>query len=195
MYLCSSGYNPQREHTICATDPALGIDWPLVDGAAPSLSDRDAAAPSFEEVRAAGLLPTWAETQKFLDDMRNPPRESATTDAFPEEPSVVTLSRRDMAAHSSTVNTSAPTLMAACGEGSQPISEKPNIRRFWTARTPPASRPPPRRRPSVATRGRPRRSAEPTRTRRSPEPGRRCRSLECAGSHGYTGKRGWWRWR
>ena len=27
MYLCSAEYNPQREHTICATDPALGIDW------------------------------------------------------------------------------------------------------------------------------------------------------------------------
>ncbi len=36
MYLCSSEYNPQREHTIRATDPALGIDWPVVDGAAPA---------------------------------------------------------------------------------------------------------------------------------------------------------------
>jgi dTDP-4-dehydrorhamnose 3,5-epimerase len=71
MYLCSAEYNPQREHTICATDPALAIDWPLVDGAAPSLSDRDAAAPSFEEVRAAGLLPTWEETQRFVSDMRS----------------------------------------------------------------------------------------------------------------------------
>ena len=69
MYLCSSEYNPQREHTICATDPELGIDWPLVGGAAPSLSDRDAAAPSFAEVRAAGLLPTWEETRKFVDGM------------------------------------------------------------------------------------------------------------------------------
>ncbi|HEY2500981.1 MAG TPA: dTDP-4-dehydrorhamnose 3,5-epimerase, partial [Mycobacterium sp.] len=32
MYLCSAEYDPQREHTICATDPALAIDWPLVDG-------------------------------------------------------------------------------------------------------------------------------------------------------------------
>jgi dTDP-4-dehydrorhamnose 3,5-epimerase len=71
MYLCSAEYNPQREHTICATDPALGIDWPLVDGAAPSLSDRDAAAPSFDEVRASGLLPTWEETQRFISGMRN----------------------------------------------------------------------------------------------------------------------------
>ncbi len=71
MYLCSAEYDPRREHTICATDPAIGIDWPLVNGAAPSLSARDAAAPSFEEVRAAGLLPTWDETQKFIADMRS----------------------------------------------------------------------------------------------------------------------------
>ena len=70
MYLCSEEYNPQREHTICATDPALAIDWPLVDGAAPSLSDRDAAAPSLDEVRASGLLPTWEETQSFIAGMR-----------------------------------------------------------------------------------------------------------------------------
>lgn len=57
MYLCSAGYDPQREHTICATDPEIGIDWP---GEHPLvLSERDAAAPSLAEVRAAGLLPAW----------------------------------------------------------------------------------------------------------------------------------------
>ena len=71
MYLCSSEYSPQREHTICATDPALAIDWPLVGGAAPCLSDRDAAAPSLDEVRASGLLPTWEETQRFIGGMRS----------------------------------------------------------------------------------------------------------------------------
>jgi dTDP-4-dehydrorhamnose 3,5-epimerase len=71
MYLCSSEYNPQREHTICATDPALAIDWPLVDGLTPTLSDRDAVAPSFEEVRAAGVLPTWDETQQFFEGLRS----------------------------------------------------------------------------------------------------------------------------
>lgn len=65
MYLCSAEYDPHREHTICATDPVLAIDWPLVDGAAASLSERDAAAPSLDEVRARGLLPTWEETQSF----------------------------------------------------------------------------------------------------------------------------------
>jgi dTDP-4-dehydrorhamnose 3,5-epimerase len=71
MYLCSTEYNPQREHTIRATDPALAIDWPLVDGAAPSLSDRDAAAPSLDEVHASGLLPTWEETRRFVKGLRN----------------------------------------------------------------------------------------------------------------------------
>jgi dTDP-4-dehydrorhamnose 3,5-epimerase len=68
MYLCSAEYDPQREHTICATDPALAIDWPVVDGAGAgvSLSDRDAAAPSLDDVRAAGLLPTWEETRRFI---------------------------------------------------------------------------------------------------------------------------------
>lgn len=57
MYLCSAEYDPQREHTICPTDPAIGIDWPGVHP--PLLSERDADAPSLAQVRAAGLLPTW----------------------------------------------------------------------------------------------------------------------------------------
>jgi dTDP-4-dehydrorhamnose 3,5-epimerase len=66
-YLCSAGYAPEREHTICATDPALGIEWPV---SAPKLSDRDAAAPTLVEVRAAGLLPTWDEARAFVDEQR-----------------------------------------------------------------------------------------------------------------------------
>lgn len=71
MYLCSAEYNPQREHTICPTDPALAIEWPLVNGAAPTLSERDAAAPSFAEVRASDLLPTWEDTQTFIESLRS----------------------------------------------------------------------------------------------------------------------------
>ena len=67
MYLCSAEYSPQREHTIAATDPALAIDWP--SGQELVLSDRDAAAPTLDEVRAAGLLPTWEETQAFIDGL------------------------------------------------------------------------------------------------------------------------------
>lgn len=70
MYLCSAEYNPQREHTIRATDPALAIDWPLVDGASPRLSDRDAAAPTFEDVVASGLLPKWEDARAFVAKLR-----------------------------------------------------------------------------------------------------------------------------
>ncbi|MEU0495335.1 dTDP-4-dehydrorhamnose 3,5-epimerase [Mycobacterium sp. NPDC006124] len=69
-YLCSAGYSPEREHTICPTDPAIGVDWPLVDAAVPNLSERDAAAPSLADVLAAGLLPTWDEAQAFVAGLR-----------------------------------------------------------------------------------------------------------------------------
>lgn len=60
VYLCSAEYDPQREHTICATDPQIGIDWP---GPHPLvLSERDREAPSLDEIRAAGLLPRWNES-------------------------------------------------------------------------------------------------------------------------------------
>ena len=68
IYLCSSLFNPAREHTIRATDPALGIEWP--SDLPPVLSDRDAEAPTLDEVRAAGLLPAWDETRAFIDDLR-----------------------------------------------------------------------------------------------------------------------------
>jgi len=68
MYLCSSEYDPQREHTIAATDPALAIDWPT--GHDLVISDRDAQAPTLDEVRAAGLLPSWEETRAFVEGLR-----------------------------------------------------------------------------------------------------------------------------
>lgn len=69
MYLCSAGYSPSREHTILATDPAIGIRWPEAGGP-PTLSERDAAAPTLDEVRAAGLLPTWDDANGYLDRLR-----------------------------------------------------------------------------------------------------------------------------
>ncbi len=71
MYLCSAPYAPQREHTIAAGDPAIGIDWPLPADRL-LLSDRDAVAPPLAEVRAAGLLPGWDETRAFIEAARNP---------------------------------------------------------------------------------------------------------------------------
>ncbi|MEB3071656.1 dTDP-4-dehydrorhamnose 3,5-epimerase [[Mycobacterium] vasticus] len=69
MYLCSSAYDPQREHTIYADDPALGIEWPLPAGER-LLAERDAAAPTLAEVRDAGLLPSWDATRAFIDGLR-----------------------------------------------------------------------------------------------------------------------------
>jgi dTDP-4-dehydrorhamnose 3,5-epimerase len=68
MYLCSTGYNPGREHTINALDPAIDIAWPAVDGE-PILSERDRGAPTLEQVRAAGLLSTWDETRAFINNL------------------------------------------------------------------------------------------------------------------------------
>jgi dTDP-4-dehydrorhamnose 3,5-epimerase len=69
MYLCSAAYAPGREHTINPLDPTLDIAWPAVDGE-PIISDRDREAPSLEQVRAAGLLPTWDESRAFIGELR-----------------------------------------------------------------------------------------------------------------------------
>lgn len=66
MYLCSAPYAPEREHTILAT--GLGIDWP--QGHELLISDRDAAAPTLDEVREKGLLPTWEDTRAFVEELR-----------------------------------------------------------------------------------------------------------------------------
>jgi dTDP-4-dehydrorhamnose 3,5-epimerase len=71
VYLCSAPYTPEREHTIQPMDPQLAIDWPTVAGASPRLSERDLAAPTLEEVRSAGLLPTWDEARAFTARLRN----------------------------------------------------------------------------------------------------------------------------
>jgi dTDP-4-dehydrorhamnose 3,5-epimerase len=68
MYLCSAPYAPGREHTINPLDPALDITWPTPTSES-ILSDRDRDAPTLEQARAAGLLPTWTETQTFIDDL------------------------------------------------------------------------------------------------------------------------------
>lgn len=71
MYMCSEPYAPQREHTIAATDPAIGIEWPLPADRL-VLSDRDAAAAPLADVQAAGLLPRWADCQAFTDGLPRP---------------------------------------------------------------------------------------------------------------------------
>jgi dTDP-4-dehydrorhamnose 3,5-epimerase len=72
-YLCSAGYNPAREHTVNALDPAIEIAWPDVDESVQS--DRDRDAPTLEQVQAAGLLSTWDETQAFVEELRRTSEE------------------------------------------------------------------------------------------------------------------------
>ena len=49
IYKCTDYYAPEHERSLLWNDEALNIDWPLVDGKAPILSDKDAAAPSFSD--------------------------------------------------------------------------------------------------------------------------------------------------
>lgn len=49
-YLLSSAYDPATESGIAWDDPDVGVEWPLPDGAAPLLSDRDRSAPRLAEV-------------------------------------------------------------------------------------------------------------------------------------------------
>lgn len=59
MYLCSTSYEPGREHGIHPLDPELAIAWP--GDVEPILSGKDASAPSLAQARAAGLLPGYAD--------------------------------------------------------------------------------------------------------------------------------------
>lgn len=69
-YLCSAEYNPQREHGINPLDSTLAIDFPAHgrDGSPLELllSAKDTDAPSLEEMKAAGLLPTVDECKAFI---------------------------------------------------------------------------------------------------------------------------------
>jgi dTDP-4-dehydrorhamnose 3,5-epimerase len=64
VYLCSTPYAPEREHTVHPLDTTIGIEWPTAapGGAVLSvvLSDRDAAAPTLAHAQAAGILPVYA---------------------------------------------------------------------------------------------------------------------------------------
>jgi dTDP-4-dehydrorhamnose 3,5-epimerase len=68
-YLVSEAYRPDREHGIHALDPELGLVFPDELGA-PILSDKDAAAPSLQEMREAGRLPDWNAAQALYEAHR-----------------------------------------------------------------------------------------------------------------------------
>lgn len=73
MYLCSEAYAPTREHEIHPLDPAIGIDWPAVgrngEPLTVQLSPKDEAAPTLEEARLAGRLPSAHSVAAFVDSL------------------------------------------------------------------------------------------------------------------------------
>ncbi len=50
VYKCSNYYDPETEGTVLWNDPKIGIKWPSV--ADPILSNKDAAAPSLEDLES-----------------------------------------------------------------------------------------------------------------------------------------------
>jgi dTDP-4-dehydrorhamnose 3,5-epimerase len=68
IYLCSTPYSPGREHGVHPLDPDIGIEWPT--DTEPVLSGKDAAAPTLEQARQAGLLPVYADCEAYLDSLR-----------------------------------------------------------------------------------------------------------------------------
>jgi dTDP-4-dehydrorhamnose 3,5-epimerase len=63
MYLCTTTYDPVREHAVNPLDPALGLALP--DGVNPVLSAKDAAAPSLSDAAEKGLLPRYDECLRY----------------------------------------------------------------------------------------------------------------------------------
>nr|WP_300310344.1 dTDP-4-dehydrorhamnose 3,5-epimerase [Halomonas sp.] len=48
QYKCTDYYAPGDEYSLRWDDPSLAIEWPLVEGQAPQVSDKDAQGDSFE---------------------------------------------------------------------------------------------------------------------------------------------------
>lgn len=69
-YLVSDVYNPTAEHGINPLDPELGLQFPPEAGEL-LLSPKDTEAPSLEEARLAGLLPTWEASRSFYDSLNS----------------------------------------------------------------------------------------------------------------------------
>lgn len=49
QYKCTDYYSPEFERAIRWNDPDIGIDWPLVAGEQPMLSEKDATAPFLKD--------------------------------------------------------------------------------------------------------------------------------------------------
>lgn len=67
-YLCTTGYHPTGEHGLNPLDPDLALPWPK--DIEPVLSDKDAAAPSLADAKAADLLPHYDECVAHYEELR-----------------------------------------------------------------------------------------------------------------------------
>lgn len=52
VYKCTDYYAPEHEQSLAWNDPAVGVEWPLVDGAPPQLSGKDGAGSSLADAVA-----------------------------------------------------------------------------------------------------------------------------------------------
>ena len=68
-YLCSTGYNPEREKAVDACDPDLALPWPADVQAV--RSERDRSAPSLAAAQQAGHLPRYADCTEYYDLLRS----------------------------------------------------------------------------------------------------------------------------
>jgi len=75
VYLCSTVYTPGAEHGVHPLDRELGLPWPA--DRAPVLSDKDAAAPTLQQARSAGVLPTIEACRVRYDALRGEVHRSA----------------------------------------------------------------------------------------------------------------------
>ena len=50
QYKCSDYYHPASEVSLAWNDPALGIEWPVPAGASPTLSAKDAAGQTWDNI-------------------------------------------------------------------------------------------------------------------------------------------------
>ncbi|ONI84016.1 dTDP-4-dehydrorhamnose 3,5-epimerase [Saccharothrix sp. ALI-22-I] len=66
-YLCSEGFNPKAERGL----HPLSLDLPWPADVTPVLSPKDAAAPTFEEARDSGLLPSYDECVAWYAKLRS----------------------------------------------------------------------------------------------------------------------------
>ncbi len=67
-YLVSTGYSPGREFGIHPLDPALDLPWPA--DVEFELSAKDLAAPTLEQAREQGLLPTMEQCSARYAELR-----------------------------------------------------------------------------------------------------------------------------